>query len=232
MRDFEYEHNTNRENPTHFSLSALRGGRIKRYHTAETVRQQTVAEHSFNVMVLVDVVCQGMPGPNLLRAVMYHDISEQLTGDIPAPGKWLVSELAVGCELAEDWYEDYYKKFIHPNASHRVTKEEAQILRYCDMLELLINVYLEEQLGNKTIGHIKEFAIEYLDQLTAPNKIAKEIYNNIKAAIEHKEDLFSNSALEYTGRYLRQRSSLSGHVPGKMRESSNIHPNANNKETS
>lgn len=68
---------------------------VPRWVIVEMERPQTVAEHTFKVMALVEYIgtrIQEIFGINLdwshlYEEAMYHDIDEALSGDIPAPFK-------------------------------------------------------------------------------------------------------------------------------------------------
>jgi hypothetical protein len=78
------------------------GGAVYRYHATEPSpgRLQTVAEHSFNVAMLLYAVI-GTPSGALIKAALHHDLGEQFVGDTPAPVKWNWPDLAKELDLAE-----------------------------------------------------------------------------------------------------------------------------------
>lgn len=61
-------------------------GLVKRYHTWPTIREQTVAEHTWHVMRIYQTVFFN-PQYETLVNILYHDIGEVQTGDIPFPVK-------------------------------------------------------------------------------------------------------------------------------------------------
>ena len=64
---------------------------VKRYPISYVNRDQSVAEHSFNVLLLAMYLIEQEGDKDLEAAVMqyaiYHDIDEIETGDIPSPFK-------------------------------------------------------------------------------------------------------------------------------------------------
>jgi HD containing hydrolase-like enzyme len=65
---------------------------IRRWHMIPMLREQTLAEHSFNVAALHYVIRMRIdPSGNythpMAGAALFHDIEEAFTGDIPTPTK-------------------------------------------------------------------------------------------------------------------------------------------------
>jgi len=88
----------------------MRASSVKRWHTVSTIRQQTLAEHSFNVCMLAKQMADmiGMPAQRkalLLEMALVHDLDEVFTGDIPTPAKEQQP-------INEDWAGDHFLKHI------------------------------------------------------------------------------------------------------------------------
>lgn len=75
-------------------------GHVPRWTIVRHVRDQSVAEHSFNVAVIAYEIYERHRGqrdrdwsnvrlPNLLLWALHHDLEECVTGDIPSPAKKL-----------------------------------------------------------------------------------------------------------------------------------------------
>lgn len=65
---------------------------VSRWHTINMSRRQSVAEHSFNVAVLVLKICNDLQFPErdkirLVGLALLHDIDEVYTGDAPSTSK-------------------------------------------------------------------------------------------------------------------------------------------------
>ena len=67
-------------------LKVLEGGEVKRYHTMPTIGEQTVANHSWGVAVILSWLKPDISPKALLKALT-HDVAEKQTGDMPAPTK-------------------------------------------------------------------------------------------------------------------------------------------------
>ena len=73
-------------------FNMIRGGAIKRYHTLETIGEQSVASHSWGVAMILQYLEPNVSKEAILRALT-HDVAELFTGDIPAPVKWANPDL-------------------------------------------------------------------------------------------------------------------------------------------
>lgn len=70
----------------------LRAQGVKRWHIVETVRQQSIAEHQWNVAMITREICKRMHWPTentlfLIAKACMHDIDEVIEGDMPSPSK-------------------------------------------------------------------------------------------------------------------------------------------------
>lgn len=61
-------------------------GSVKRYHAWPTIQQQTVADHSFNNILIWSQI-YGPPSPTVTLYFIWHDLGELVTGDMPFPVK-------------------------------------------------------------------------------------------------------------------------------------------------
>jgi len=79
-------------------------GAVSRYHT-EPFPSQSVGQHTWGAMMLADQLFRPhLPrevSDELLRALLYHDTAERLTGDTPAPAKWVNPNLNEELDRAE-----------------------------------------------------------------------------------------------------------------------------------
>lgn len=64
---------------------------VRRFHTAETVRENTVGHHSANVAVIASIVYRLLtkrhPSGWMILTALMHDVPERVIGDIPSPTK-------------------------------------------------------------------------------------------------------------------------------------------------
>lgn len=62
---------------------------IHRWTIVSTIQQQSLAEHTFNVMAIARDICveADMDDTNVMKYAFDHDLDEIETGDIPSPAK-------------------------------------------------------------------------------------------------------------------------------------------------
>lgn len=150
----------------------LKGGQIRRFHAWPTIGQETVAEHSFSVAIMVLALTGGKGSLALLKAALYHDISEQATGDVPANVKWSHPFLktcldAIECDFNNTW-----------GLNIELTDNDKLVLKWADMLALLHFCKSQRELGNRGMNTVFTRGVEYLRNLT-PVDNSKEILISI-----------------------------------------------------
>jgi len=77
----------------------MRAGHIQRWHTVNTVKTQTVAEHAYMVTIIAMELFANVIGfddpaevNQLMAAALFHDAPEIRYGDIPTPGKNFIKQ--------------------------------------------------------------------------------------------------------------------------------------------
>lgn len=117
-------------------------GEVKRCHTERVLRPQTVAQHSWGVATILLMV-HPEADAKLLRAALWHDVSERAMGDIPSPVKWASEEMHAAIEALED---DINKQWdIMPKG---LTEAERALLKFCDAFEFYLWTREEIAMGN------------------------------------------------------------------------------------
>lgn len=166
---------------SHYRTQALRdAGAVVRYHTARMTRQQTVAEHSYGVAMLVLEI-----EPTdfmLVRAALYHDLSEAATGDIPAPAKWDNPQLAAVLTEIEAGYDARFGTALPLNPYQK------HVLKWCDTMELVLWCREEWLMGNGYAKRVMYRGIEHIVQrVQHPNDIAVSFFNTLLMEIKTHE---------------------------------------------
>ena len=70
----------------------LRACHVTRWHIVQTQRQQTLAEHQYNVAIIAVAIAAKLSLPQtiqdeVMRYAMTHDLDEVVNGDVPSPLK-------------------------------------------------------------------------------------------------------------------------------------------------
>jgi hypothetical protein len=78
----------------------MRANYVERWQLVNVSRRQTVAEHSFNVAIIVKSIAEEMKFDSgvidhIMKYALMHDLDEVITGDIPTPTKQRVRDLGV-----------------------------------------------------------------------------------------------------------------------------------------
>ncbi len=123
------------------------GGSSTRYHTLPVHNRQTIADHSFGVAWLCELITNGEASKNLIMAALAHDLAEHIVGDIPSPAK---RALKIGAMY--DVIEQEHLKGAGIVYANNLTKEEALTLRFSDMLEGAMFSIQERKLGNLNVA--------------------------------------------------------------------------------
>jgi len=154
--------------------STLRNaGYVRRYHTVQTIGHQTVAEHSFNVaMILLDLT-NGKAHADLLKAALYHDLPEVFTGDIPATAKWASPSLVQSLKLLEDVFDSDYNLVVN------LSEDDKKLLKFADMAELVMYSLDQLRLGNRNMISIAERGVNYLEEMQFVGAKALQLMNDL-----------------------------------------------------
>lgn len=149
-------------------LSLRASGHVKRWHTIRTITQQTVAEHSGQALTLL-LMLHPDPSIRLIRTVLWHDSSERVAGDVPAPMRRAFPSFAKQYEEIEEVVAMRW----HPEALETLNDEEQRWLKAVDTLELFLHAHDECRLGNCEFHIIFQRAKNYLMTLTTPPEVVK-----------------------------------------------------------
>lgn len=174
---------------------------LNRYNGSLKLHNQSVAEHSYNVIVFASLFCKINGFSRKLRsavidAAMSHDMAESVLSDIPHDAKISIEELA-GCKISQFekdvmrtklsyFYEDFcrsegvssglkdaYEGDIELSTNSKLI---SLICKYCDTLDVLMFLDIESKLGNNF--HVKREDV--LERLTNYKNQILEIDKYIK----------------------------------------------------
>lgn len=138
---------------------------VKRWSTVQTIRQQSVAEHSYNVAIMAERIAMRLfpngyhPSRNypivgeLLHMALHHDRLEAITGDFPSYMKRFVNEIDVmeNVTAAKD------DKDITEASDSGLLRF---IIKCADYVDACVFLRMEVSLGNKSV----EYHLRHLEQ--------------------------------------------------------------------
>lgn len=138
-------------------------GQVIRYHTWPVLRQQTVGEHSWQIM---RIFCKlfGSPRDAVWEYIMVHDMGEIAVGDVPFPVKSKNPKLKAEFDALEDKaLEDMGIKIP------LIYNAERWQIKICDLLEMMEFGLEEMQLGNRFAEPIVKATASAVRKMTEEN---------------------------------------------------------------
>lgn len=147
-------------------------GSVKRFHTKRTIHTQNLAEHSWGVALILCRICT--PNVEMLKAALYHDLAESVTGDTPATAKWASYDLKTSLEKLE---ANFNKRM---GIDYLLMPEEEECLRWADMLDLIMYCQSEVDMGNLKMEGIVRTGIAYLDARIPPTLEASKLLEQLR----------------------------------------------------
>lgn len=127
------------------SSSRLAGG-VKRYHTWPVLTEQTVAEHTFHILrIYWQIWGPESMTPEAVTQILWHDLGEIETGDVPFQMKRRYPALGETLREAE-------KLKVQDLADYNIPQPDEQTLlrvKMCDLIEMHEYGLHELALGNQ-----------------------------------------------------------------------------------
>lgn len=130
---------------------AREGGHVERCHTVPHVGTYKVSEHTAQMLFLLDVLYPSAT-LRLWRAVLHHDLSEAITGDVPGGVGKVDPELRKVYEEATEVISEEFGW-----GDEDLTDHERRWLAALDKLELYLWCHDQANLGNDHAAPIMEF---------------------------------------------------------------------------
>lgn len=144
-------------------------GETRRFHGWPVLRQQTVAEHSFHVtMILYSLYGQNVPGIRFehLMAALCDDLAEWITGDPPSPFTRAMEVRMPGFRANRKEVEDTVLNKVQLDWGHLLTDEEKRMLKFADYVDGAMYCIRERAMGNQLIGPAFSTFMSYLPEFT------------------------------------------------------------------
>lgn len=189
---------------------------IQRYSWAPVLLKENLAEHSYYVSVLADLICEDIikryPQKeinrlNVLRFALYHDYEEIYTWDIVTPVKYKSEEFRKGLEhlgklLLDEWVKSNFIENEHvwlriqeANRDYESKKDkdlENRIVKFADMLQSLSYVIREVNLWNSYMEPKVKRIIKTMITKYGPTTYFRPYIKNLFDILEQKKLLKSN----------------------------------------
>jgi 5'-deoxynucleotidase YfbR-like HD superfamily hydrolase len=134
------------------------GADVTRYHTVFTLKQETVGHHSHGVAMMV-LMMKPDASASLLKAALYHDLAEQVVGDIPSPAK---RRFDLGKRLDELEHSVIEEAGIE---QPKLSEEDVRTLKLADIAQGALFCAREVQLGNVRLIPVYKRYISYAIEL-------------------------------------------------------------------
>jgi 5'-deoxynucleotidase YfbR-like HD superfamily hydrolase len=130
------------------TLDPRRALQVTRFHTWPRIREQSVGEHSMQVMRILLAIYPGCPR-NMLVYCLEHDLGETVCGDPPYPIKALNPDLkAAHTRIEAEAVKLMTATWMLPHCSP-LSRVEALIFKLAEFIEMWEWGLFEEGLGNK-----------------------------------------------------------------------------------
>lgn len=177
--------------PEHYLRATYVGGAVSRFHTHDTIKPQTVAQHSFGVACLVWLLSNETATAHELMAALTHDLGERITGDIPSPAKRALNIRAKVGEVEEEVLRRSMMDF-----GETLTVEQQLRLKLADALDGLAFCTQERMRGNRNMNDVQctyeQYARDLLEQIHKKRcgwyEIALFVFHNIMAVWHQLEE--------------------------------------------
>lgn len=141
------------------------GGETRRFHGWPVLRQQTVAEHSFHVAMIVHILYgQEEPGVRypLIMAALCDDLPEWIVGDPPSPFSRAMEKRMPGFRKVRKDIENKVAETVNFDWGKFLTDEEKRQLKFADYVDGAMYCIRERAMGNKLIGPAYDTFMSYL----------------------------------------------------------------------
>lgn len=172
-------------------LKILRvAARVIRCHTTPTIHRQSVGEHTFGALNILYTI-HACPSYQLIRALLWHDVPEAISGDVPAPAKKYTPLLRAALDELEVRVTKEYE------LAGELTPLEQQLLFYCDLMELAMFAAEEADFGNAAAPVLMRRALAAIENKGAEtvSPAARDLFAIVKAKLDRYDMKYAESTL-------------------------------------
>lgn len=160
---------------------ALRyAGKVKRWHTEQTLQTQTISDHNFNILRIYYSIW-GRPEPDVTERILFHDFEEYFIGDIP---HWA----AAIPEMEKT--KKYLEKLLWIRFDMPGPSTEEKRIKICDWIEALEFMLDEVMFGNDTLrSSLEGLHVKLIKELLDPEEAAAVADYLVDMGFEYKYGL-------------------------------------------
>jgi len=164
--------------------AARKSYEVERFHTEFTFRKQNLGWHSANAVIILETCFPNCTKEQIL-ACLIHDCGEYLSGDVPAPAKWLFPGIKEACDSLQKHWEDEYD-FLLPE----LTEQELEEIKFADNMELLFFCFEEYKLGNRKMRLLFEKVCSIIVDTKQRDlsEIGHDLFNDIRIHFNRWDD--------------------------------------------
>lgn len=144
---------------------------ITRMHTLPHHGEYTVGQHCYDMLSLLFILHRN-PSINLIKAIMFHDLPERWTGDIPHPAKVAGNEFTIQLLDLETRIKSAVDLF---DDDEMLTNEECNWLITLDKIELLLWAKDQIAMGNSNAASVLGSVISFLNHWKMPTHVVEFI---------------------------------------------------------
>lgn len=180
-----------------------------RYSGAHVIHKENVAEHSYYVTLLADLIAHDLEQKmndrtklnrlKILQMALYHDTEEAYTGDLITPVKnkspelkreWdKLSSLMMKEGLHHDFPgQQHIVKYIvsihHMYETNKTTLLENQIVKFADGLQSVVYLLREIGFGNRHVTSILQNVVSSMKRLFEHNEYLKGYMNEMEMLVQ------------------------------------------------
>lgn len=151
----------------------IRAGKTRRFHTVPLIHDNSVAEHSWGVVMLTLLMTDYLAPQHVLIYAAAHDAAEFVTGDIPSPAK---REFGIGEHVSE------LEQVVLSNHGFElpdIEPEWLRVVKLADCFDGMLKCVQERRLGNRFVKEAFLNWCGYVRAMDLHEGIEKKLYTGI-----------------------------------------------------
>lgn len=138
------------------TLDPRSAGRVTRYHTEQHITKQSVGEHTWQVIRILLAIWPDCPRYMIVE-IMFHDVGERGTGDIPFPVKAKNPMLKSAMDAMEDeviWEMSELGWGVI--SGHGMGTDQRAIFKMAEFIDMWEHALDEISMGNKNAELVRQ----------------------------------------------------------------------------